>query len=59
MKTPETKKFVSHAGLIDLIEKGSAEMLQNSIRNHLENHLQGCLINEQLHGVIVYCFNFK
>jgi len=32
------KKFVSHSGLIDLIEKGSAEMLRNGIRNHLENH---------------------
>lgn len=32
------KKFVSHSGLVDLIEKGSAEMLRNGIRNHLENH---------------------
>jgi DNA-binding FadR family transcriptional regulator len=32
------KKFVSHSGLIDLIEKGSAEMLRNGMRNHLENH---------------------
>jgi len=32
------KQFVSHAGLIELIEKGSAEKLRNGIRNHLENH---------------------
>jgi GntR family transcriptional repressor for pyruvate dehydrogenase complex len=32
------KKFVSHQGLVTLIEKGSAEMLRNGIRNHLENH---------------------
>jgi GntR family transcriptional repressor for pyruvate dehydrogenase complex len=32
------KKFVSHSGLVDLIEKGSAEQLRNGIRNHLENH---------------------
>jgi GntR family transcriptional repressor for pyruvate dehydrogenase complex len=32
------KEFVSHAGLIQLIEEGSAEKLRNGIRNHLENH---------------------
>lgn len=32
------KKFVSHKGLIELIEKGSAELLRNGMRNHLENH---------------------
>ena len=32
------KKYVSHKGLILLIEKGSAELLRNGIRNHLENH---------------------
>jgi len=32
------KEFVSHAGLIKLIEEGSAEKLRNGIRNHLENH---------------------
>jgi DNA-binding FadR family transcriptional regulator len=37
-KPVKLKKFVSHAGLIDLIEKGSAEMLRNGMRNHLENH---------------------
>ncbi|WP_184542059.1 FadR/GntR family transcriptional regulator [Mucilaginibacter sp. FT3.2] len=37
-KPVKLKKFVSHTGLIDLIEKGSAEMLRNGMRNHLENH---------------------
>lgn len=37
-KQTSKKKFVSHKGLIDLIEKGSAEMLRNGMRNHLENH---------------------
>jgi DNA-binding FadR family transcriptional regulator len=38
-KQPDTyKEFVSHAGLIELIEKGSAEKLRNGMRNHLENH---------------------
>lgn len=32
------KKYVSHKGLIDIIEHGSAEMLRNGMRNHLENH---------------------
>jgi GntR family transcriptional repressor for pyruvate dehydrogenase complex len=37
-KPVKFKKFVSHSGLVDLIEKGSAEMLRNGMRNHLENH---------------------
>ncbi|QNF32290.1 FadR family transcriptional regulator [Adhaeribacter swui] len=32
------KKFVSHQGLVNIIEHGSAEMLRNGMRNHLENH---------------------
>lgn len=32
------KKYVSHKGLVDIIEHGSAEMLRNGMRNHLENH---------------------
>lgn len=32
------RKFVSHKGLVDIIEHGSAEMLRNGMRNHLENH---------------------
>ena len=32
------RKYVSHKGLVDIIEHGSAEMLRNGMRNHLENH---------------------
>ncbi len=32
------KKYVSHKGLVDIIEHGSPEMLRNGMRNHLENH---------------------
>jgi len=32
------KKFVSHKGLIDIIENGSPELFRNAMRNHLENH---------------------
>jgi GntR family transcriptional regulator, transcriptional repressor for pyruvate dehydrogenase complex len=39
LKTPAAeRKYVSHKGLIDIIENGSAEMLRNGMRNHLENH---------------------
>jgi GntR family transcriptional repressor for pyruvate dehydrogenase complex len=37
-KNVTVKKFVSHKELIGLIEKGSAELLRNGMRNHLENH---------------------
>jgi GntR family transcriptional repressor for pyruvate dehydrogenase complex len=37
-KPVELKEYVSHAGLVTLIEKGSAEDLRNGIRNHLGNH---------------------
>ena len=37
-KLVEIKDYVSHAGLITLIEKGSAEDLRNGMRNHLGNH---------------------
>ncbi|WP_276496686.1 FadR/GntR family transcriptional regulator [Pontibacter litorisediminis] len=38
--TKETpiRKFVSHKGLVDIIEHGSAEMFRNGMRNHLDNH---------------------
>lgn len=32
------KTFVSHAGLIDIIENGNPEQFRNAMRNHLENH---------------------
>ena len=36
-QTPE-KKFVSHKGLVDILENGSPELFRNAMRNHLENH---------------------
>jgi len=32
------RQYVSHKGLIDIIETGSAEQLRNGMRSHLENH---------------------
>lgn len=37
-KVPKLKRFVSHKGLVDTIENGSAEMFRNAMRNHLQNH---------------------
>lgn len=34
----EQKKFVSHKGLVDILENGSPELFRNAMRNHLENH---------------------
>lgn len=32
------KTFVSHKGLVDLLEDGNPEEFRNAMRNHLENH---------------------
>lgn len=37
-KQVNIKRFVSHKGLVDIIESGSPEMFRNAMRNHLENH---------------------
>jgi DNA-binding FadR family transcriptional regulator len=37
-KQPPLRKFVSHKGLVDILENGSPEMFRNGMRNHLENH---------------------
>jgi len=37
-KLPLLKTFVSHTGLIDIIENGTPEQFRNAMRNHLENH---------------------
>lgn len=34
------KRFVSHRGLVDVIQHGSPETFRNAMRNHLENHFQ-------------------
>jgi len=37
-KKVHVKKYVSHKGLVDVLEKGNPELFRNSMRNHLENH---------------------
>lgn len=37
-KTGERKKFISHKGLVDILENGSPEMFRNAMRNHLDSH---------------------
>lgn len=35
---PLLKTFVSHKGLVEILEDGSPEVFRNAMRNHLENH---------------------
>lgn len=37
-KQGNLKTFVSHRGLVDVLENGSPELFRNAMRNHLENH---------------------
>jgi DNA-binding FadR family transcriptional regulator len=37
-KQPLLKTFVSHKGLVDILEDGTPELFRNAMRNHLENH---------------------
>lgn len=37
-KPVSTKRFVSHQGLVNMLENGSPELFRNAMRNHLENH---------------------
>ena len=37
-KQASLKTFVSHKGLVDVLENGSPELFRNAMRNHLENH---------------------
>lgn len=37
-KPANTKRFVSHQGLVSILENGSPELFRNAMRNHLENH---------------------
>lgn len=37
-KQGQLHKFVSHRGLVDILENGSPELFRNAMRNHLENH---------------------
>lgn len=34
------KKFVSHKGLVDVLENGTPELFRSSMRHHLENHFE-------------------
>ncbi|MEQ6118231.1 FadR/GntR family transcriptional regulator [Reichenbachiella sp. MALMAid0571] len=34
----DSRRFVSHKGLVDILENGSPELFRNAMRNHLENH---------------------
>ena len=37
-KQTELRNFVSHKGLVDVLEEGTPEKFRNSMRKHLENH---------------------
>ena len=37
-KQPMLKTFVSHKGLVGILEDGNPELFRNAMRNHLENH---------------------
>jgi len=37
-KQPMLKTFVSHQGLVEILEKGTPEEFRNGMRKHLENH---------------------
>ncbi len=37
-KQVNIKRFMSHKGLVDIIEYVSPELFLNAMRNHLENH---------------------
>lgn len=37
-KPTARKKFISHRGLVDILENGSPELFRNAMRNHLDNH---------------------
>lgn len=39
-KQIQRKRFVSHRGLVDVIQHGTPETFRNAMRNHFENHFQ-------------------
>ncbi len=39
-KRIKTKKYVSHKGLVDILEKGTAEDFRNGMTKHLESHFE-------------------
>lgn len=46
-KNAQTHKFVSHKGLVDILENGSPEIFRNAMRNHLENHFARIFSHDQ------------
>lgn len=46
-KQTELKTFVSHKGLVDILEKGSPENFREGMRSHLENHFVRLFASEQ------------
>ena len=47
-KQAQLHKYVSHKGLVDILENGSPELFRNAMRNHLENHFSRLFSDEQL-----------
>ena len=39
-RQPLLNTFVSHKGLVDILESGTPELFRNGMRSHLENHFQ-------------------
>jgi DNA-binding FadR family transcriptional regulator len=37
-KPAASKKFISHKGLVEILENGTPEEFRNAMRNHLDNH---------------------
>lgn len=49
-KQLQPKKFVSHKGLVDILENGSPELFRNAMRNHLENHFARLIMSAESVG---------
>ncbi len=39
-KIMKAKKYISHRGIVEVIQRGDAEALRNAMRNHFENNFQ-------------------
>ncbi len=45
-KQTQLHKYVSHKGLVDILENGSPELFRNAMRNHLENHFNRLFLKD-------------
>lgn len=45
-KQTQLHKYVSHKGLVDILENGSPELFRNAMRNHLENHFNRLFLQD-------------